>query len=175
MNMYPYRERPPQSGPSSTHYQNSGRGYPAGGNYPPPSNHLNSPSPSGVPSPSRYTSYNGPGGGIQNPSSSYTPNTSYPPTQYGQAPPPYQQQSGYPPSQPVGNYSSTSPSNIYSNQSAQQNYNPPNQPGEQWWSAYFTNITPQEMASLEGWFQRVDRDGSGTIEAEELQQSMSIP
>eukprot|EP01127_Copromyxa_protea_P015741 TRINITY_DN4579_c2_g1_i1.p1 TRINITY_DN4579_c2_g1~~TRINITY_DN4579_c2_g1_i1.p1 ORF type:complete len:262 (+),score=38.40 TRINITY_DN4579_c2_g1_i1:157-942(+) len=47
---------------------------------------------------------------------------------------------------------------------------PPPAAPKGWFAAYYQQITPQEMAGLQNWFNTVDRDKSGSIEVQELQQ-----
>jgi len=79
------------------------------------------------------------------------------------------------PNQPFGQVGPTSaplysqnPQNNYGN--PQSNYqNPqPQRPQQGWLSSFYNQISPQEMANLQSWFNSVDADKSGTISAQEL-------
>jgi len=93
------------------------------------------------------------------------PNSQYPPRQqYGQAQPPnYAQGRSYQAPQHTPSHNQ------------QQQYNAPSHaqsaPVQRggWVSEYYNQVPPQQLQALRAWFQRVDRDNSGTVEPHELQ------
>jgi len=138
---------PPQQPP----YNSRGPQAPPGSGYPPPQN------------PGAYgTSNPGPNAGYPPPFSSqggYNPHTSQSGYNPGNTPagyPPQSANAGYPPQ--TNPYGSNNPPPM------------PNAVQGQWYSRYYSQLSQPELAQLRTWFQKVDTDRSGTIEAEELQQ-----
>lgn len=80
------------------------------------------------------------------------------PNPYGQPPNPYQSQPPRP-GPPI-------PGNPYQSQTPQA---PMIRQSQNWYSFYTANIQPQELLPLQQWFMTVDKDRSGTIDANELQ------
>jgi Ca2+-binding EF-hand superfamily protein len=122
--------------------------YPNSSGYPPPYPSAGYPSqaPPAGPYPPPYPS--------QGP---YPPPTSYAP--YPSQTGPYPPQTQYPP-RPTGPYPSQGP--------ATGPYPPPTPPQSHWYSHFYTQMNQNEIFELQKWFASVDRDGSGTISANEL-------
>jgi len=141
--------------PQSTNYP------PQGGSYPPPSGQPGYPQQPGQPGyPSTQTSYppqqQQPGYPPQLPQrtqSGYPTQTGYPPQQTGYPPQqPGYQQTGYPPQTQTAYPQQTNP--------------PPR--AQDWFTQYVNQLTPQEQQQCQQWFQLVDKDRSGSIQAIEL-------